>query len=90
MSKSIRLAELMGSYEGPDVVLDFDQDGDDLVGEAKRKGPWTFAQGPSLCSPTWTRTTDMVINSRKKTEGHPHFPSGEGVGTVENGRCGCP
>ena len=27
MSKSIRLAELMGSYEGPDVVLDFDQDG---------------------------------------------------------------
>ena len=27
MSKSIRLAELMGSYTGPDVVLDFDQDG---------------------------------------------------------------
>jgi uncharacterized protein YuzE len=27
MSKSIRLVELMGSYEGPDVVLDFDQDG---------------------------------------------------------------
>jgi uncharacterized protein YuzE len=27
MSKSIRLAELMGSYAGPDVVLDFDQDG---------------------------------------------------------------
>jgi len=27
MSKSIRLAELMGSYEGLEVVLDFDQDG---------------------------------------------------------------
>lgn len=27
MSKSIRLTELMGSYEGPDVVLDFDQEG---------------------------------------------------------------
>ena len=27
MSKSIRLAELIGSYTGPDVVLDFDQDG---------------------------------------------------------------
>ena len=27
MSKSIRLADLMGAYEGPDVVLDFDQDG---------------------------------------------------------------
>jgi hypothetical protein len=27
MSKSIRLVDLMGSYEGPDVVLDFDQDG---------------------------------------------------------------
>jgi uncharacterized protein YuzE len=27
MSKSIRLAELLGSYTGPDVVLDFDQDG---------------------------------------------------------------
>jgi uncharacterized protein YuzE len=27
MSKSIRLAELMGTYEGPEVVLDFDQDG---------------------------------------------------------------
>ncbi|QRO01445.1 DUF2283 domain-containing protein [Archangium violaceum] len=27
MSKSIRLAELMGSYTGPDVVFDFDQDG---------------------------------------------------------------
>ncbi len=27
MSKSIKLAELMGSYTGPDVVLDFDQDG---------------------------------------------------------------
>ncbi|HYO72872.1 MAG TPA: DUF2283 domain-containing protein [Archangium sp.] len=27
MSKSIRLAELMGPYTGPDVVLDFDQDG---------------------------------------------------------------
>jgi uncharacterized protein YuzE len=27
MSKSIRLAELMGSYAGPDVVLDFDQEG---------------------------------------------------------------
>ncbi len=27
MSKSIRLAELMDSYSGPDVVLDFDQEG---------------------------------------------------------------
>jgi hypothetical protein len=27
MSKSIRLADLLGSYEGPEVVLDFDQDG---------------------------------------------------------------
>ncbi|QRK05589.1 DUF2283 domain-containing protein [Archangium violaceum] len=27
MQKSVRLAELMGSYTGPDVVLDFDQDG---------------------------------------------------------------
>lgn len=27
MSKSIRLVELLGAYEGPDVVLDFDQDG---------------------------------------------------------------
>ena len=27
MSKSIRLAELVGSYAGPDVVLDFDQNG---------------------------------------------------------------
>jgi uncharacterized protein YuzE len=27
MSKSLRLTELMGSYTGPDVVLDFDQDG---------------------------------------------------------------
>jgi hypothetical protein len=27
MSKSIRLAELMNSYAGPEVVLDFDQDG---------------------------------------------------------------
>jgi hypothetical protein len=27
ISKSIRLAELMGAYPGPDVVLDFDQDG---------------------------------------------------------------
>lgn len=24
MSKSIRLSDIMGSYEGPDVVLDFD------------------------------------------------------------------
>jgi hypothetical protein len=27
MSKSIRLVDLMGSYTGPDVVLDFDQEG---------------------------------------------------------------
>ena len=27
MSKSIRLAELMGTDEGPEVVLDFDHDG---------------------------------------------------------------
>ncbi|XXF80054.1 DUF2283 domain-containing protein [Myxococcaceae bacterium GXIMD 01537] len=27
MSKSLRLTELMGPYTGPDVVLDFDQDG---------------------------------------------------------------
>lgn len=31
MSKSIRLADLIGSYDGPDVVLDFDQSGT-LVG----------------------------------------------------------
>jgi uncharacterized protein YuzE len=27
MSKSIRLIDLLGTYEGPDVVLDFDQHG---------------------------------------------------------------
>jgi hypothetical protein len=27
MSKSVRLVELLGSYKGPDVVLDFDQSG---------------------------------------------------------------
>ena len=36
-------------------------------GRAKEKGPWTFAQGPAFlqdsCSPTRTRTSDLVINS---------------------------
>jgi uncharacterized protein YuzE len=27
MSKSIRLTQIIGSYTGPDVVLDFDQEG---------------------------------------------------------------
>lgn len=31
MSKSVRLVDLLGSYNGPEVVLDFDEDGT-LVG----------------------------------------------------------
>lgn len=31
MSKSVRLVDLMGKYDGPDVVLDFDMSGT-LVG----------------------------------------------------------
>ena len=27
MSKSVRLFDLIGKYEGPDVVLDFDEEG---------------------------------------------------------------
>lgn len=31
MSKSVRLVDLMGKYDGPDIVLDFDEHGK-LVG----------------------------------------------------------
>src|SRR5690242_9381465 len=57
------------------------------AGEGKRKGPWTFVQGPEStgesCSPTWTRTTDLVINS------HPLYQlSYRGICPLRADRCG--